>query len=79
MRQLYQTSICSFILILTASWVAGEEKSTSFVDLKDKVDRRVADWQPTAEEKRFDQIGWCTSSWLASISGPFFSSRTMAA
>jgi hypothetical protein len=61
MRQLYQTSICSFIFILTASWVAGEEKSTSFVDLKDKIDRRVADWQPTAEEKRFDQIGWCTS------------------
>ncbi len=62
MRQLYQTSICSFILpILTASWAAGDEKSASFADLKEKIDRRVAAWQPTAEEKRFDQIGWCTS------------------
>ncbi len=63
MRQLYQTSICSFILlpILTASWTAADEKSASFADLKEKIDRRVADWQPTAEEKRFDQIGWCTS------------------
>jgi hypothetical protein len=61
MRQLYQTSICSFILILTASWVAGDEKSPSFAEFKEKIDRRVTDWQPTAEEKRFDQIGWCTS------------------
>jgi len=30
-------------------------------DLQAFVDRRVADWQPTAEEKRFDEIGWCTS------------------
>ena len=22
------------------------------------VDRRVADWQPTADERRFDHIGW---------------------
>jgi hypothetical protein len=25
------------------------------------VDRRVEEWQPTAEERRFDEIGWCTS------------------
>jgi hypothetical protein len=53
---------CSVVLlILTASWAAGDEKSAPFDDLKDKIDRRVANWQPTAEEKRFDQIGWCTS------------------
>jgi hypothetical protein len=22
------------------------------------IDQRVKDWQPTAEEKRFDEIGW---------------------
>jgi hypothetical protein len=24
------------------------------------VDQRVEQWQPAAEEKRFDEIGWCT-------------------
>ncbi|HEV2949742.1 MAG TPA: hypothetical protein VGX70_20365 [Gemmataceae bacterium] len=62
MRQLCQTSLCSFILlILAASWAAADDKPASFADLKEKIDRRVSDWQPTAEEKRFDQIGWCTS------------------
>ena len=27
-------------------------------DLRAAVDRRVSDWWPTAEEKRFDRIGW---------------------
>src|SRR5262249_23312684 len=25
------------------------------------VDQRVKEWQPAADEKRFDEIGWCTS------------------
>jgi hypothetical protein len=49
------------LLILAASWAAADDKPASFADLKEKIDRRVSDWQPTAEEKRFDQIGWCTS------------------
>jgi hypothetical protein len=27
-------------------------------DLAAWVDRRVQDWQPTPEERRFDEIGW---------------------
>lgn len=30
-------------------------------DLAAAVDKRVQEWQPTAEEKRFDEIGWCRS------------------
>ena len=58
----YRSFHCSIILfILTVCQAAGDDKTTSFADLKEMIDRRVADWQPTAEEKRFDQIGWCTS------------------
>jgi hypothetical protein len=62
MIQLCRSFQCSVIsLILMACQAAAEEKAASFKDLQARVDRRVADWQPTAEEKRFDQIGWCTS------------------
>jgi hypothetical protein len=59
----FARSIIYFVvlLLLTACQAVGDEKLASFSELKDKIDRRVADWQPTAEEKRFDQIGWCTS------------------
>jgi hypothetical protein len=30
-------------------------------DVKSYVDRRVEEWQPTTDEKRFDEIGWCLS------------------
>ena len=62
MIPLYRSFQCSIIvLILTACQAAGDEKAASFADLKEMIDRRVADWQPTTDEKRFDQIGWCTS------------------
>ena len=56
----YRSFQCTIILIiLTACQVTGDDKPVS--ELKEKVDQRIADWQPTADEKRFDQIGWCTS------------------
>jgi len=63
MIPLYRSFQCSIIvLILTAcQGAAGDEKAASLADLKEMIDRRVADWEPTADEKRFDQIGWCTS------------------
>jgi hypothetical protein len=33
----------------------------SDADVVSFVQKRVADWQPTAEERRFDEIGWCKS------------------
>ncbi len=56
-------SITYFIvlLLLIVRQATAEKKAESFKDLQARVDRQIADWQPTAEEKRFDQIGWCTS------------------
>jgi hypothetical protein len=41
---------------LATALAAAEEKATE----RDAawVDRRVREWQPTAAEKRFDEIGW---------------------
>ena len=62
MLPVYRPFQCSVVLlILTACQALADDKSSSFAELKEKVDHRIADWQPTAEEKRFDQIGWCTS------------------
>ena len=55
----FQCSVVSLILIVGQAW--AQEKSQSVQELRARVDRQVADWQPTAEEKRFDQIGWCAS------------------
>ena len=61
MRQYQSWRGAIFFLILTTSAVAGEESPESFRQLRERIDRRVVEWQPSAEEKRFDQIGWCTS------------------
>ena len=55
----FQCSVVSLILIVGQAW--AQEKSQSVQELRARVDRQVADWQPTADEKRFDQIGWCAS------------------
>ncbi len=54
-------SLLVILLFLVVSQASAGEKPVSFSDLQAEVDRRVADWQPTADEKRLDQIGWCTS------------------
>jgi len=62
MVQLRRSAFCfGVVLFLCASQTVAEDKAESFKDLQARVDRSVADWQPTADEKRFDQIGWCTS------------------
>lgn len=49
------------VVSLTASLLADQPTKVADKDVVSFVDRRVAEWQPTAEEKRFDEIGWCTS------------------
>jgi hypothetical protein len=47
--------------LLTAavtSFAGADEQRVPDRDVKDWVRRRVADWQPTADERRFDDIGW---------------------
>jgi hypothetical protein len=36
----------------------GEDKRLADRDVADWVQKRVRDWQPTAEDRRFDEIGW---------------------
>jgi hypothetical protein len=40
---------------------AADAPSVADRDVKSFVDRRVEEWQPSAEERRFDEIGWSTS------------------
>jgi hypothetical protein len=49
------------MLLFLACAASAGEKSLSFPQLRNWVDQRVAEWQPTSDERRFDQIGWCTS------------------
>jgi hypothetical protein len=62
MRQLYLSLQSSLIvLFLTTCQAADDRGSKSFQEIQARVDRRVDELQPTADEKRFDQIGWCTN------------------
>jgi hypothetical protein len=36
----------------------AEESRLTDDKVADWVQKRVADWQPTAEDRRFDEIGW---------------------
>jgi hypothetical protein len=54
-------STFTLFLVLPFARTSAGERGQSFKDLRKLVDQRVAEWQPTADEKRFDQIGWCTS------------------
>ena len=37
---------------------AAPDETAGAADLAAWVDRRVRDWQPSREERRFDEIGW---------------------
>ncbi len=38
--------------------VPAEEKPDASNDLAARVEKRIQEWQPTAAERRFDEIGW---------------------
>ena len=40
---------------------AADRPAVADNDVKTFVDQRVEEWQPTADERRFDEIGWSTS------------------
>ena len=60
MFQLIRGICCSVLVPLTVCCTTAEE-SRSVQELQARIDRQITDWEPTADEKRFDQIGWCTS------------------
>ena len=45
-------------LTLTLTALSGEEGKIADGDVAAWVGKRVEAWQPTADERRFDQIGW---------------------
>ncbi|HEV3021393.1 MAG TPA: hypothetical protein VGX76_02960 [Pirellulales bacterium] len=45
-------------LLAFAPQSSGEDKRLADRDVADWVQKRVRDWQPTAEDRRFDEIGW---------------------
>jgi hypothetical protein len=59
------------MLVLGIAWIAANEtgsqqndsKSSASFSKRDRtwVGARVADWQPTPEERAFDRIGWAKS------------------
>ena len=51
--------IGAVVLIGLAGWsLAGEKTVVADRELAAWVDKRVAERQPSAEDKRFDEIGW---------------------
>jgi hypothetical protein len=49
------------VLLLAPAAHPDEPAPVADKDVKSLVDQRIKEWQPMAEEKRFDEIGWCTS------------------
>jgi hypothetical protein len=49
------------VLFFAAAARAEQMSPIADKDVQALADKRIAEWQPTAEEKRFDEIGWCTS------------------
>jgi len=61
MIYVYRSVRCFVTLLLLTACESKAGEPDSFKELQASIDRRVAERQPTAEERRFDQIGWCTS------------------
>lgn len=60
-RLLCATSGCLFLLLAVSSRLPAAdqpEPSIPDADLLSTVDERIEAWWPTADEKRFDEIGW---------------------
>ncbi len=52
----------STTVVLTMGLLAGRAGAdVADGDVKAFVDQRVQAWQPTAQERRFDEIGWAPS------------------
>ena len=50
--------IAALLAVCTTPAVRAEDKRVADRDVSEWVKKRVRDWQPTADERRFDEIGW---------------------
>ncbi len=48
----------ALLTAVVSPFAPADDKRVPDRDVNDWVRRRVADWQPTADERRFDDIGW---------------------
>lgn len=48
----------ALLSVAVAPFVHADDKRVPDHDVKDWVRQRVAAWQPTADERRFNDIGW---------------------
>lgn len=46
------TRLATLLLVVVAAPLAAQELDVG------RIDKRIADWQPTRAERRFDDIGW---------------------
>ena len=53
-----RTTLAAGVLLALAALLPAADKPVSDGDLASFVDKRVQEWQPAAEAKRFDEIGW---------------------
>ena len=56
-------AVLSLLAVSAASGLlsAADRPAVADKDVKPFVDQRVEEWQPTADERRFDEVGWSTS------------------
>jgi hypothetical protein len=54
----WKATALTLSLALLASWAGAAGRPAGDAELAAWVDERVRDWQPTPEERRFDEIGW---------------------
>jgi hypothetical protein len=60
MSRAKQTTLAALVMVSLAGLVSAEDKRIADADVAAWVTQRVQDWQPTREERRFDEIGWVT-------------------
>lgn len=48
----------TLVIVIAVSSLCAEETRVSDRDLARWVDQRIQDWQPTKDERRFDEISW---------------------
>jgi hypothetical protein len=56
-KNLHRAALLVLLLALVSPWAAAGTP-TDERGLAAWVEQRVRDWQPTPEERRFDEIGW---------------------
>lgn len=56
-----KTMLATLISFATLSGFAKLLANVSDDELVSFVEKRIREWQPTAEERRFDEIGWVTN------------------